>query len=323
MSEVLTIGEAMAVFASTDVDVSLAQARHFTKYLAGAEVNVAVGIARLNHSVEYVTQVGTDPIGEFVQLELAKNDIDHNFISVTDQQTTGLMFKQKVTKGDPATANYRKNSAAANYSPSAIAAINLDGVKIAHITGIFPALSATTQAATQQLFDKLAQHAEITRVFDTNLRPALWDSKETMIDTINHFASQAHIVLPGVSEGEILMGSADPETIADYYLTHSAVTHTVIVKVGSKGAFVKTKAGKKAFVPGFKVAQVIDTVGAGDGFALGVITGLLDELPIEAAVQRGNAIGALAVQAAGDNDGYPTSAELATFIAANSQEILS
>lgn len=313
MSEVLTIGEAMAVFASTDMDVSLADARHFTKYLAGAEVNVAVGVSRLGHSVQYVTQIGSDPIGQFIQTELEENKIGTDYVSVTDDYTTGLMFKQKVSDGDPTTANYRKNSAASHYTSGLVDAIDLSDVKVAHITGIFPALSEETLAATQALFDKCTANQDIVKVFDTNLRPALWSSKEEMIKTVNHFASQAHIVLPGINEGEILMGSRDPEEIADFYLNQSSATHTAIIKLGADGAFIKTKDGLKTIVPGFKVEEVIDTVGAGDGFALGTITGLLDNLSIEEAVRRGNAIGAMAVQAAGDNDGYPTPEELQTF----------
>ena len=52
MSEVLTIGEPMAVFASTEADVPLAVACNYDKFLAGAEVNVAVGVARLGHTVD-------------------------------------------------------------------------------------------------------------------------------------------------------------------------------------------------------------------------------------------------------------------------------
>lgn len=73
--------------------------------------------------------------------------------------------------------------------------------------------------------------------------------------------------------------------------------------------------GQTMTVPGFRVAEVVDTVGAGDGLALESITGLLDGLGLYDAMQRGNAVGAMAVQAVGDNDGYPTLIELETFMA--------
>ncbi|MFZ2389193.1 MAG: PfkB family carbohydrate kinase, partial [Polaromonas sp.] len=63
-------------------------------------------------------------------------------------------------------------------------------------------------------------------------------------------------------------------------------------------------------VPGFPVAEVVDTVGAGDGFAVGVISALLDGLSVLDAVKRGAWIGARAVQVLGDSEGLPTRDEL-------------
>ena len=64
-------------------------------------------------------------------------------------------------------------------------------------------------------------------------------------------------------------------------------------------------------MPGVPVERVVDTVGAGDGFAVGLVSGLLEGLTLAAAAARGNAIGARVVQFPGDSDGLPTRAELA------------
>ena len=133
-----------------------------------------------------------------------------------------------------------------------------------------------------------------------------------MISTINELAGSANIVLPGVEEGKILMGYSDPEEVTDIYLKGKR-TDTVCVKIGPAGVYVKTKDGNSYTVKGFKVDKVVDTVGAGDGFALGVITALLDGKSMKAAALRGNAVGALQVQTPGDNDGYPTPEELKKF----------
>ncbi|MCM3011745.1 PfkB family carbohydrate kinase, partial [Bacillus subtilis] len=58
---------------------------------------------------------------------------------------------------------------------------------------------------------------------------------------------------------------------------------------------------------GERVERVVDTVGAGDGFAVGVVSALLEGRGIEQAVARGNRIGALAIQVIGDSEGLPTS----------------
>lgn len=47
---------------------------------------------------------------------------------------------------------------------------------------------------------------------------------------------------------------------------------------------------------------------------MGLITALMEEKTLEEAVVRANAIGAMAVQSPGDNDGYPTPQELEEFL---------
>ena len=63
-------------------------------------------------------------------------------------------------------------------------------------------------------------------------------------------------------------------------------------------------------MPGFPVERVVDTVGAGDGFAAGVVSALLEGRGVVDAVRRGSWIGARAVQVLGDTEGLPTRAQL-------------
>ncbi|VDG22575.1 sugar kinase [Lactiplantibacillus mudanjiangensis] len=315
MSEFLTIGEPMALFAAQDKDIKLKDATHFQKFLAGAEVNVAVGVSRLGHSVEYITQLGADPMGDYIKDELNKNNIGTNYISTTPDYLTGFQMKEKVTVGDPDTFYFRRGSAASHLEASALDKIDFSDIKLAHLTGIFPGTSETALATFKHLAALLKEH-HIKTTFDPNLRPTLWESQEKMVTTINELAAKAEIILPGIHEGEILMGSRDPEAIADFFLANGENTQTVVVKLGAHGAFVKSKNGETCSIPGYKVSQVVDTVGAGDGFAAGFITGQLEGLSIEASALRGNAVGSFAVQAPGDNDGYPEPAELQSFMAA-------
>ncbi|MCI1987115.1 MAG: sugar kinase [Lactobacillus sp.] len=313
MSEVITIGEPLAIFASTQPDVALADVGNWNTIMGGAELNVAIGVKRLGHDVEYISRVGQDPFGEYIIKTINQHQVGTTYISTDADYFTGHQLKALVTKGDPTTFNFRKNSAASHLSPDVIDQVKLDDVKFAHMSGIFPAISDTAEASFRKLYQRL-NDAGIKTTFDPNLRPPLWKSHEYMVKTINELAGQADIVLPGVEEGKILMGSDDPQAIADFYLQGERTT-TVIVKVGPAGAYVKTKAGEQFTVKGFTVNQVVDTVGAGDGFALGVITALLDGKSLRSAVLRGNAVGALQVQTPGDNDGYPTPEGLAAFYA--------
>ncbi|NWO00496.1 sugar kinase [Tetragenococcus halophilus] len=311
MSEILTIGEPLVCLASTEKDVSLDRVQYFAKYIGGAELNVATGIKLLGHKVAYVGQLGDDPFGKFIQKELEDKEIDTSYLFQRKRKWTGHQIKQLVSKGDPQVFNYRSDSATTYFDEAVIDNISFERFKFAHLTGIFPALSTNTKQTFEKLYDRLLD-SDTFITFDTNLRPDLWSDQETMVQTINKYAYKADIVLPGIDESKILVGSDDPEKISDHYLKNGRA-QAVIVKVGAKGAFVKTRAGEQFFETGFKVDEVKDTVGAGDGFAVGVITGLAENLPLRSAVKRGNAIGAMQVQVYGDNNGYPDQQKLIDF----------
>ena len=93
----------------------------------------------------------------------------------------------------------------------------------------------------------------------------------------------------------------------------------VIVKLGAEGAYYATAAGEQGRVAAQRVERVVDTVGAGDGFAVGVVSALLEGRRPCAAVARGNRIGALAVQVIGDSEGLPTRAQLDALEGAQTQ----
>ncbi|EET86107.1 2-keto-3-deoxygluconate kinase [Clostridium carboxidivorans P7] len=75
MSEFLTIGEPLTLFAATgesEIDKELKDVKFYEKFLAGAEVNVCVGLSRLGHSTQYITKIGQDPFGYFIKESLKK-----------------------------------------------------------------------------------------------------------------------------------------------------------------------------------------------------------------------------------------------------------
>jgi 2-dehydro-3-deoxygluconokinase len=129
-----------------------------------------------------------------------------------------------------------------------------------------------------------------------------------MREAINDLATRADWVLPGLEEGRFLTGEHTPEGIAHFYRHRGA--RLVVVKLGADGAWFDSDTAGSGHVPGFPVAEVIDTVGAGDGFAVGVVSALLAGLTVREAVRRGAWIGARAVQVVGDSEGLPTRAEL-------------
>lgn len=312
MAEVILFGEPLTLFASEHVS-DLQHAELFRKFLAGAEVNVSIGLTRLGHPVSYVTKLGNDPFGHFIADKLAKEGIGTQNATFDDAHLTGFQIKSRVENGDPDIFYFRKNSAASTLSPEDIDQVDFAGVRHVHLTGIAPALSDSCRAAAQRLIARARENGA-TVSFDPNLRPSLWKDEATMVRTLNAFAAQSDIVLPGIGEGKILTGFEDPAQIAAFY--RSAGAKCVIIKMGGQGAYVSE--GTRAFtVPGFKVEKIVDTVGAGDGFSVGVISARLEGKSFEEAVRRGNAIGAMQIAVQGDNEGLPTPAQLEAFYAAH------
>jgi sugar/nucleoside kinase (ribokinase family) len=305
--DVVTFGEAMMMLVA-DRPGPLEQAESFIKRTAGAETNVAIGLARLGVKVGWVSRLGTDSMGRFLIGAMQREGIDCSHVVCDPAQRTGMQFKGRVEGGgDPPVEYHRKGSAASLMQPQDIDAPWLAGARHLHATGVFPALSPNCLATAQRSIE-LMRAAGRTISFDPNLRPTLWPSPERMRDAINGFAVQADWVLPGIDEGRFLTGADTPEGVARFYRERGA--KLVVVKVGPDGAYFDGDAGRGR-VPGFPVAQVVDTVGAGDGFAVGVISALLEGRGVEAAVRRGAWIGARAVQVIGDTEGLPTRAQLA------------
>jgi 2-dehydro-3-deoxygluconokinase len=223
-------------------------------------------------------------------------------------QKTGFQFKGQVSDGgDPPVEYHRKGSAASHMGVADIDENWLRSARHLHATGVFAAISASTLPAAQRTMD-LMRDAGRSVSFDPNLRPTLWASPEAMRAAINDLATRAQWVLPGLEEGRFLTGEETPERVARWYRERGA--QLVVVKLGSEGAYYDDHASGCGLVPGFPVAKVIDTVGAGDGFAVGVISALLEGLDVPLAVSRGAWIGARAVQVLGDSEGLPTRSEL-------------
>jgi dehydrogluconokinase len=303
--DILSFGETMAMLVA-EQSGDLATVEQFHKRIAGADSNVAIGLSRLGFNVAWLSRVGSDSLGRFVVQTLASEGLDCSHVAVDPHHPTGFQFKSRSDDGsDPQVEYFRRGSAASHLSPRSINETLLSARHL-HATGIPPALSATAREMSFELMTRM-RNAGRSVSFDPNLRPSLWASEREMISEINRLAALAHWVLPGLSEGRLLTGFDDPADIAAFYLDQGA--EAVAIKLGQQGAYYRTQQ-TQGFVDGVPVAQVVDTVGAGDGFAVGMISALLEQQSFAEAVQRANWIGSRAVQSRGDMEGLPTRLEL-------------
>jgi 2-dehydro-3-deoxygluconokinase len=305
--DVITFGEAMLLLVA-DRPGPLENAEAFLKRTAGAETNVAIGLARLGLNVGWCSRLGTDSMGRYLLAAMKREGIDCSHVACDPSQRTGFQFKGKVTDGsDPLVEYHRNGSAASHMGMDDIDESWLVSARHLHATGVFAAISATTLPAARKTMD-IMRAAGRSVSFDPNLRPTLWATPELMRESINDLAMRADWVLPGLEEGRFLTGEETAEGIARFYRQRGA--QLVVVKLGAEGAWFDSDSAGSGHVPGFPVAKVVDTVGAGDGFAVGVISALLEGLSVSDAVKRGAWIGARAVQVLGDSEGLPTRAEL-------------
>jgi 2-dehydro-3-deoxygluconokinase len=305
--DVITIGEAMAMFVATKTG-ELSAVDQFMKRVAGAELNVATGLARLGLKVGWVSRVGNDSFGQFVLDTLKKEGIETAGVTLDGRYPTGFQLKSKVTDGtDPIVEYFRKGSAASHLSVEDFNPVWFTAARHLHLSGVAAALSHSSYALLGHAAGAM-KAAGKTISFDPNLRPVLWKSEAEMVEKLNHLAFQADWVLPGVKEGQILTGEKTPEGIADFYLNRGV--KAVILKTGADGAWFKTADGEQGAVAAVKVENVVDTVGAGDGFAVGVVSALLEGKTLHQAITRGNIIGSLAIQVQGDSEGLPTREQL-------------
>ncbi|GAE34795.1 sugar kinase [Halalkalibacter akibai] len=312
--DVVTIGESMAVF-SPESSPLMRYAATYSRKFGGAESNVAIGLTRLGHDVGWISKVGNDELGKGLLSFIRGEGVDVSQVKIEHSAPTGLYFKEVRSASNVRVEYYRKGSAASKLTIEDLNEAYIAKAKYIHVTGITPALSESCYETIIHMI-KVARENEVKVIFDPNLRKKLW-SEERAREVLLEIAAQSDIVMPGVSEGEFMFGETDPEKLGELFLNHGA--SLVVIKVGAKGAYYFTKEESK-LVPGFPVEQVVDPVGAGDGFAAGVISGLLDQLPLTRAVERGNAVGAMATQIPGDFEGLPTREEIEQFMNSSDSE---
>ena len=310
--DVVTFGEAMAMFVAT-APGDLAEVETFTRRMAGAETNVAVGLARLGLRVGWISRLGDDSFARFIRATLAREGVDCGAVATDPAHPTGFQLKSRAMNGaDPCVEYCRRGSAASLLSLADWNAGYALGARHLHATGVAAALSPSSYEFSSHMIAEM-RRAGRTVSFDPNLRPVLWPSREVMVDKLNALAVQANWVLPGLAEGRILTGLEHAEDIAAYYIDRGV--ELVVIKLGPAGAYWRT-ADASGAVAAVRVDTVVDTVGAGDGFAAGVISALIEGESIPDAVMRGNRVGAFAIQVIGDMDGLPTRAELGLPLAA-------
>ncbi|MEI7027010.1 sugar kinase [Paenibacillus sp. y28] len=295
--DIVTFGESMALMMPAGTK-GIEYTSRFDSTFGGAESNVAIGLARLGRRVGWFGRLGKDPLGQLILKKIRGEGVDTSRVQLTSEAPTGLMLRETVS-GKSSVYYYRKGSAASTMRPEHLDEAYIASARILHVTGITPALSETCRETIREAV-RLARKHGVTVSFDPNLRLKLWSVEEAR-SVILPLAEEADIFLPGLDELKLLYGTEDFEDITSRL---SKLRGISIIK--GDGETYVLENGQLTAVPFFKVDKVVDTVGAGDGFCAGFLSGVVQGQAYVDAVRLGNLIGSMVVQMEGDWEGIPT-----------------
>jgi len=306
--DVITFGETMVLF-NSQISGPLRYVNNFNKSIGGAESNVAIALARLGHQVGWFSKLGNDEFGKYIKTTIRGEGVDVSRVKVDLKKSTGILFKERSINPNPNVYYYRKDSAASNLQPEDLDVSYIKSAKILHITGITPALSKQCRQTVFKAIE-IAKENNMLVSFDPNIRFKLW-TKEEAVPVLLEIAKKADIIFPGLDEGELILGLNKPEEIAKSFMEMGC--SLVAVKLGKNGCYIANKQ-ETQYVEGCPIEKPEDTVGAGDGFAAGFLSGMLRKLELRQCGEYANAVGAMAVMVKGDMEGYPDFEQLMAYI---------
>ena len=306
--DVVTFGESMVLF-GPDSSGPLRYVQNFNKSIAGAESNVAIALAKLGHEVGWFSKLGNDEFGRYIHATIRGEGVDVSRVLVNTEKNTGILFKERFMHSNPNVYYYRKDSAASTLKPEELDDDYIKSAKILHITGITPALSENCRKTVFKAIE-IAKANNVLVSFDPNIRLKLW-TREDAVPVLLEIAKQSDIIFPGIDEGQILLGLSKPEDIAEEFMNMGC--SVVAVKLGKEGCYVADRMNA-LYINSYRLENPQDTVGAGDGFAAGFLSGMLRKLDFKECGEYANGVGAMAVLVKGDMEGYPTFEQLMAFI---------
>lgn len=299
MKDVITIGDAMITMNPTSKG-PMRFVHSFERNVGGAELNVAIGCARLGLDTGWISRLGNDEFGRYIQHFVRGEGIDTSQLKLVDGYPTSVNFKEVLEDGSGRTFYYRLNSPTLTLTPDSLEESYIANARILHITGVFPAIDEKNVAIIKHAVT-LAKRNGVLVSFDPNIRLKLW-SRERAKEVISDILPFVDILLTGTDEAELLFDTKDEKEIIEK--SKLLGVSYVALKKGEEGSvgYHNDEIIQSAPVTARKV---VDTVGAGDGFDAGFLYGILQQWPLKKILMFANTIGSMVVSVSGDNEGLP------------------
>jgi fructokinase len=246
MSRGLVIGEALIDIVNND------------EHVGGSPLNVAVGLGRLGRDVDFLTSIGDDPHGRRITEYV--NAAGVQLVSESQGADRTSTARATVAADGSATYQFDLNWQLSGTPPVA-------PPLLVH-TGSIAAVLDPGCLAVASLID--AYHVSATVSYDPNVRPSLIADGQLARQRIEHLVERSDIVKVSEEDLQWLDPDRTPEQIAHAWLGLGPAI--VAVTMAGQGAMAVCAAGE-ARVP-TRAVHVVDTVGAGDSFMVGILDAL-------------------------------------------------
>ncbi|QHJ72367.1 sugar kinase [Planococcus halotolerans] len=304
---VLTIGDAMITM-NPSTTGPLRYVTNFERKVGGAEMNFAIGCARLGLNSKWISRLGKDDFGKVIYNFARGEGVDVSAVEFVEDIPTSVNFKEIHKSGAGKTYYYRDPSPVKVLTPEDIREEMFEGIDVVHLTGVYLALDERNIEIAKKIIG-IAQEKKIAIAFDPNIRLKLWTIEEARVAYESIFPD-VDILLTGLDEIQMISGQESFGELAAY--VEKFGIRDFVIKDGENGSKLYRQ-GEWTTVAGFSV-NPIDTVGAGDGFDAGYIYGILNHFEPEPLLRFANAVGALVTTVSGDNEGLPYLEDVQAFV---------
>jgi 2-dehydro-3-deoxygluconokinase len=303
MTDVVTFGEAMAALRG---DGPLRLGGPMQLSMAGAETNVAIGLARLGHAVSWIGRTGADELGELVRRTLRAEGVDIADATVDPDRPTGLLLRERRVADTVRVSYYRRGSAGSALTADDVLPALRRGARWLHVTGITAALSEPCADAVRVCV-RAARAAGVRISLDVNHRSALWPATDARA-VLAPLGEAVSVVFASEDELPLLAATDAGDTTEIARALIDGGAELVVVKQGAAGATAYSHGSVTSVAA--PVVPVVDLVGAGDAFVAGALSALLDGKPPSELLRRAVATAAFAVAGSGDWEALPHRDEL-------------
>lgn len=304
MNEIITFGEALLRLTPPG-HLRLEQATTLELEVGGAELNTAVGLARLGHRTAWVSRLPDSPLGRMMAGRVRAAGVSTEHVHYGGGRA-GIYFLEEGAAPRASAIIYdRAESSMAWVQPGefdwpAIFA----GAKWFHVTGITAALSTNAASVVSEAICA-AKTAGLKLSVDLNYRSKLWsaaDAGRVMGEVIRGcdmlFASENDAKLlfgiDGTTFGEVAVRLHERfgvKAVATMRRDSTLLWRDRVQAIGwQDGTAIESKTHD---------VEVVDRIGTGDAFAAGVIHGMLND-NFASGIEIGAAMAALAHTIRGD-----------------------